>query len=106
MESMEVASFQLILHSGNARSSAHEALSMIKQNLKPQGLEKLKEAKAELLIAQKEHAQLLRRYANAEEIQVDLLLVHAEDHIASTQVSVELIDEMIQMYERMERYEK
>lgn len=106
MKDLEVSAFQLILHSGNARSSAYEALESIKHLRKQVGLDKMKEAKTELVIAQKEHAQLLRRFANEETIQVNLLLVHAEDHISSTQVCVELIGELIQMYERMEQYEK
>lgn len=100
MESTEIASFQLILHSGNARSSAYEALHEVKTDCLRTGKVKIKEAKEELLIAQKQHAQLLRKAASEENLQVDLLLVHAEGHISSTQVAVELIDEMIQMYER------
>lgn len=96
----ESVSMQLILHSGNARSSSMEALALIKHDEKALGCEKIKEAKEELLIAQKEHAKMLRAYAREEAINVDLLLMHAEDHIASTQVQVTLIDEMIQMYER------
>ena len=95
-----MSSFQLILHSGNARSSAYEALHEVKANHLHVGQDKIKEAREELLIALKQHAQLLRKAASEENLQVDLLLVHAEGHISSTQVAVELIDEMIQMYER------
>lgn len=100
MENMEMVSFQLILHSGNARSSSYEALDQVKQDHWEAGEKKIKEARAELIIAQKQHAQLLRKMANEEAVAMDLLLVHAEDHIASSQVVVELIDEMIQIYER------
>lgn len=91
---------QLILHSGNARSSSMEALAFMKQMELLLGKEKIAEAKKEMVTAQKIHAQLLRAYANEERVDVDLLLMHAEDHIAATQVQVTLIDEMIQMYER------
>lgn len=100
MEINEAISMKLILHSGNARSSSFEALALVKQDELILGNQKITEAKEELLLAQKIHAQLLRSYANEEEIKLDLLLMHAEDHIASTQVNVELIAEMIEMYER------
>lgn len=100
METNEAVSMKLILHSGNARSSSFEALAFVKQNENGLAHLKIKEAKEELLNAQRIHAQLLRQYANEEEVQLDLLLMHAEDHITSTQVNVELIAEMIEMYER------
>lgn len=100
MENLERASMQLILHSGNARSCAFEALHAVKDARKNEGLERITTAKKELLCAQKQHAQLLRSFANEEAVPLDLLLVHAEDHISSSQVVVELIDEMMQMYER------
>lgn len=97
----EIASFQLILHSGNARCNAKDALSLIKARQWSEGKIKFKEAKEELRIAQIEHAQLLRKFANKEEVNIDLLLMHAEDHISASQVSVEMIEEMIQLYERI-----
>lgn len=100
MIDLEVHSFQLILHSGNARSLAYEALSSVKKQEVMQGKDMMKNAHAELLVAQKQHAQLLRQMANDENHTVDLLLIHAEDHVASSQVVVELINEIIQMYER------
>lgn len=45
--------------------------------------ELLENAKSELLLAQKTHAELLRTMANDEAIPMNLLLVHAEDHVAS-----------------------
>lgn len=100
MENQEMTSFQLILHSGNARSSAYEGLAQMKRKHWDEGRRMMEEAHKELIIAQKQHAQLLRKMANQEEVTIDLLLIHAEGHIASSQVAVELIDEMIQLYER------
>ena len=46
----EQKSFQLILHSGNARSLAHEALQLIKEEKKEEANNKMKEAKKELFL--------------------------------------------------------
>ena len=100
----EQYSFQLILHSGNARSTPYEAL---KSNAFKEGEKKLSIAKEEMVEAQKLHAKLLRIMANQEgELDMNLLLIHAEDHIASSSIAVEMSGELIELYERMENYER
>lgn len=98
----EQKAFELILHSGNARSLAHEALSLIKIKNKDEANKKLKEAQQELVEAQKLHAQFLRNMANNEEIKIDLLMVHAEDHVSGSQSCLEMTKEIITIYERMD----
>ena len=96
----EQYSFQLILHSGNARSTAYEALQLVKSNAFKEGEKKLSIAKEEMVEAQKLHAKLLRIMANQEGE------IHAEDHIASSSIAVEMSGELIELYERMENYER
>lgn len=98
----EQYSFQLILHSGNARSGAVEALRVVKEGDIEKGKQLLIEAKAELIEAQKLHAQMLRIMANQEEtIVVNLLLIHAEDHITSSSIACEFTEELINVYQRL-----
>lgn len=99
MTQYENESMLIILHSGNARSSAFEALAFIKKGAVKSGLDSLKVAKDEMLIAQKEHAKLLQQFALSNGY-ANMLLVHAEDHVSSTQIAVDLIGEIIEMYER------
>lgn len=107
MPKFEMESFQIILHSGNAKSSAYEALELVKKGDIEKGQIQMKEAKDELLIAQKEHAKILQQFAMSEETEyAHLLLVHAEDHVTSSQLAVSLIGEMIEMYERFGRNER
>lgn len=96
----EQKAFQLILHSGNARSLAHEALELIKEDKTDEAKAKLNEAKTELVEAQKLHAQMLRAMANHEEVKVDLLLLHAEDHVCGSQSCLDMAIEVIAIYER------
>lgn len=98
----EQYSFQLILHSGNARSLAYEALQKVKETQFDEGETLYKQAKDELVEAQKMHAQLLRAMANQEEVDINLLLIHAEDHITSSGIMCEMTREMIDMYKKME----
>lgn len=99
----EQKAFELILHSGNARSLAHEALSLIKTKNRNEANKKLEEAQKELIEAQKLHAQFLRNLANNEEIKMDLLMVHAEDHASGSQSCLEMAKEIVAIYERMDK---
>lgn len=98
----EQKAFELILHSGNARSLAHDALSLIKNKQREEANAKLDEAQKELIEAQKLHAQFLRSMANQEEIKMDLLMVHAEDHVSGSQSCLEMAKEIIAIYERID----
>jgi PTS system cellobiose-specific IIA component len=98
MENTEQGSFQLILHSGNARSLAYEALGCIKSGRREEGLSIYEEAKKELTEAQRRHSEILFNAVNEENENVPLLLIHAEDHISSSQVVVELVKEIMDLY--------
>lgn len=100
MSKYENDAFQIILHGGNARSSAFEALRFVKANSMNEGKLKMQEAKEELNLAQRVHAKLLQNAVRSGEMDVDFLVMHSEDHVASSQVVVELVSEMIEMYER------
>lgn len=97
----EQKSFQLILHSGNARSITFEALAIVKGNKVVEAKEKLKEAKAELLQAQKLHAEMLRDMANEEAVEINLLTIHAEDHVVSSDCMLAMAIEVVAIYERL-----
>ncbi len=100
----EQVCLQIILHSGNGRSLAFEALREQEQGLSTSAKQKIQEAKEELILAGRQHAQLLQQYAKEEALQPTMFVVHAEDHMASSQVVVELVQEMIKLYERMENH--
>ena len=88
---MEISCMQMILHSGNSRGDSSEAIECLKEK-------QLENAKSELLLAQKTHAELLRTMTNDEAIPMNLLLVHAEDHVASSEVVLTMANELFVVY--------
>ena len=96
----EEDSCQLILYSSNARTKAMEAISNAKT-----GNVVLANAKDELLIAQKKHAELLRDMANEEDVETNLLMIHAEDHVFGAQNTLEMANEIVELYGRLKEYE-
>lgn len=90
---------QMILHSGNARSNAHEAIDKIKGKGFEDAKELLLTAKGELREAQKTHASLLREMASEKDVPINLLLIHAEDHVATSEIVLDMANELFDVYE-------
>ncbi|MGC6768276.1 PTS lactose/cellobiose transporter subunit IIA [Enterococcus sp. LJL128] len=104
--STELDSMAIILHAGNAKSSAYEALIEVKQNNHELFDNKYAEAKAEIKLAHKAHAELLRKLSSEDRMKdVDLLLVHAEGHLSATDIAVDMIGELGELYKWKETVE-
>ena len=88
----EMESMAIILHAGNAKSDSYEALQAVKQGDFQTFEEKYQSAKSEIKLAHKAHAEMLRKLS-AEE-----LLVHAEGHLTSTAIAVDMIGEFGELY--------
>ena len=91
---MEISCMQMILHSGNSRGDSSEAIECLKEKQFDKATELLENAKSELLLAQKTHAEM----TNDEAIPMNLLLVHAEDHVASSEVVLTMANELFVVY--------
>ncbi|GLC89077.1 PTS lactose/cellobiose transporter subunit IIA [Lysinibacillus piscis] len=99
---IQTVSFGLILHSGNAKSIAMEAITHAKKGEIKVAREKINHAKDELKKAQKVHADLIFEEANGTSPDFSLLLMHSEDHFAMGQIIVELATEMVDLHEKIE----
>ncbi len=95
----EMESMTIILHAGNAKSDSYEALQAVKKGDFRIFEEKYQSAKGEIKLAHKAHAEMLRKLS-AEGLmnEIDLLLVHAEGHLTSTAIAVDMIGEFGELY--------
>ncbi|BDG36069.1 PTS lactose/cellobiose transporter subunit IIA [Saccharococcus caldoxylosilyticus] len=94
----EQIAFQLILHSGNARSKIIQALREYRAGNQEQAEQLLKEAEDELSVAHNIHFQMIQKEASGEKTEFSLLLMHAEDHVMSTLSMKELVKEMLELF--------
>lgn len=106
LEEIQQLSFMIILHAGNARSSAMEALSLAKQFDFEGARAKIEEADKEFLLAHKEQTTLLQKEASGERTEFSVILIHAQDHLMTAMTVKDLANEMIEMYERIEKLEE
>ena len=103
-EEMELVCFQLIANSGAAKSSFVEAIQLAKKGFFEDANAKLVEAEEAFVEAHKIHAELIQKEAGGEKTESSLLFMHAEDHMASTEIVQLLAQELIELYR--ERYEE
>jgi cellobiose PTS system EIIA component len=100
-EELYNTSFMLILHSGNARSSAMEAIYEAKKGNFEAAAEKIVEADAEFVNAHKFQTQLISAESGGETFEVPILLVHAQDHLMTAMTLKDLAKEIIDLYKRL-----
>ncbi|MEI4829919.1 PTS lactose/cellobiose transporter subunit IIA [Bacillus sp. FJAT-53711] len=101
MDTLETTAFHLILHGGNARSSAMEAIQFAKQGKISEADEKLQEAASELKEAHRLQTTLIQQEAGGEKVELSLLFIHAQDHLMNAITIKDLASEFVDLYRKM-----
>jgi len=95
-EKLEEIAMMIIANSGQARSDAFAALQEAKKGNFEDAEKLLKEAEESLQTAH----ELLKMDASGEVTQVSILLCHAQDHLMGSALALDLIREMIVLYQK------
>lgn len=99
-EIMEVV-MTLIMHGGDARSSAMEAIHAAKDDDYELAQKKLDGADESIKKAHKVQTDMLAQEASGKNVEINLLLIHAEDHLMNAMTYRDLAEEMIELYKRV-----
>ena len=97
---LELMSMQIIAGAGDAKGLAFDALAEAKKGDFEKARALLKESQTAVHAAHKAQMDLLVAQANGEKCDVDILLIHAQDHLMTTMLAQELIQELIDLYEK------
>ncbi|MGY3725389.1 PTS system, cellobiose-specific IIA component [Granulicatella balaenopterae] len=100
-EEIQAVSFEIILASGDARTNIHEAFAFMRKGEYQEAEEKLDEANEGILKAHQSQTGLLQQYAEGQTITVEVLLVHAQDHLMTTMTLREVALEMLALYQKV-----
>ncbi len=106
IEEIQRLSFKIILHAGNARSSAMEAITLAKKYQFTAAYEKISDAEEEFIKAHREQTGLIEMEVNGVKSDVSLMLIHAQDHLMTAMTVKDLAIEMIDMYNKMKYLEE
>lgn len=86
---------QIILHAGNARNIAQDALAAAKKLNIDKAYELLGEAKKELTLAHKSQTEVIQAEAAGQSYDYSLLFNHAQDTLMTIQSEVNLSGDLI-----------
>ena len=97
-EGTVMVSFGIIAAAGSARSLAFEALRSAKGQDFDKAAELLRQSKQAALEAHHMQTELLSKEAAGEHTPVDVMLIHAQDHLMTSMLAQELIEELIVLH--------
>lgn len=104
-ENTEIA-FDVILHAGNGKSLAMEAINLAEERRFDEAESRVKEAEDEANQAHLVHKKLLDRIVNGEDIVMNLFLTHSLDHMTSAEDTILNAKRFIRLYKEMEELKK
>lgn len=91
-------SMAIILHAGDARNLAAEALEEAKKNHFSKADSLLSEAKEKIVLAHNSQTKIIQEEAAGKHFEVPLLFIHAQDTLMTITSELNLTREMINMY--------
>lgn len=95
---MEEKIMSLIIHSGEARSYAMEAIAAAREGKIEQARELLVKSDEELGEAHNTQTSLIQAEAGGEKIEISLLMVHAQDHFMTSMTLKDLAKELVEIH--------
>lgn len=94
----ETVSMTIIAYSGDARTLAFQALNAAKSGNYEEADRLMKESDENIVKAHQAQTDLLVAEANDEKIEINVLLIHSQDHLMTSMAVRELIKEIIELH--------
>jgi PTS system cellobiose-specific IIA component len=91
----------LIMHGGNAKGHAFQAIQLAKEGKFDEAAEELKLSDAELKEAHDVQTGMLTKEAQGEHTEIDLYMVHGQDHLMNAITFKDMAVELIALMQRV-----
>lgn len=101
MENYEMIIMEIIVQSGSTRSCAMEAIAHAKEKNYELAHQSLEQAGEELSKAHHIQTDLIQKEAAGEHVTMSLLMVHAQDHLMTSALALDLAKEFVELYEKI-----
>ncbi|WP_077612452.1 PTS lactose/cellobiose transporter subunit IIA [Clostridium sp. Marseille-P2415] len=97
---IEMIVMKLVVNSGNARSTAIEALRAAREGNFEHADELMNEADQMILQSHEIQTEMIQNELNGKKVEVGLLMVHAQDHLMNAMTVMDLSKEMIEILKK------
>ena len=101
MDEQEQTVINLIVNAGSARSSAIEAIQYAKAGDIEKAEESIQTAKETVNEAHHAQTELIQAEIRGEKAPLNLLMVHAQDHLMCALVVIDLAQEVLDVYKKL-----
>ena len=95
---LEMAAMQIVGSAGESKSLCFEALSAAKKGDFDTADAKIAEAKKVFLQAHEVQTELICAEADGEDVKMGVLMVHAQDHLMTTILLKDIINNLLDIY--------
>lgn len=99
MNPLVPVAMQIIVHAGEARTRANEALDALSEKDFETAKAKMGEAHREITLAHQSQTEVIQREAAGEKIDGGVLFSHAQDTLMTVMSEVNLSDRLVQLFE-------
>lgn len=106
MNELELISFQIISAVGTAKSNYIEAMRLAEKGEFEKAEEIIKEGQKVFLEGHKAHSGLIQKEAAGESVNINILLMHAEDQLMAAETAKLMAEEIIKLNKRIAALEK
>lgn len=97
-EDLSMIAFEIVAYSGDARSKLLEAVKQAKNKNMGKCEELINEAKECLVDAHKSQTEMIVAEAQGEALEIGFLTVHAQDHLMTTLLLQDIIENLLDIY--------
>ena len=91
----------LIVDAGSARSYAMQAIQLAKEGNFEDANEALENADKDMSKAHGMQTDLIQKEAKGNKTEIDLFMVHAQDHIMTAMLARDMAREIVELYEKL-----
>ncbi len=98
MDEIYEVAFGLILNSGNSKAKSLLAIESAREYEFEEAESLVKEAQEELRLAHKTQTDLIQGEAQGNKTEMNILMVHAQDHLTTAMIMINQAEEFINIY--------
>lgn len=98
---IEAVAMAIVGNAGESRALSYEALRAAKKGEFENANKLLDEAKERMYVAHSVQTELICNEADGKGIEINLLMIHAQDHLMNAILARELVEELIEVHKEL-----
>lgn len=104
-DQIQAVAFEIIISAGDGRTKVHEAIQEMRKGNFTEAEAILEDANESFVTAHKAQTSMLQEYAGGTEITMEIIFVHAQDHLMTGMLYKDMAEDMLELYKRLDAIE-